>query len=79
VGDHIEVQTSVSFMEAAKGTSKTINITPLTTCKTCTGSGMKPGRNVQSASLVAELGLGTLHVGRISDGFDVWYLWWAKE
>jgi molecular chaperone DnaJ len=43
VGDHIEVQTNVSFMEAAKGTSKTITITPLTTCKTCTGSGMKPG------------------------------------
>lgn len=43
VGDAIEVQTSVSFMEAAKGTSKTINITPLTTCKTCTGTGMKPG------------------------------------
>ncbi|KAG0649479.1 hypothetical protein D0Z07_4507 [Hyphodiscus hymeniophilus] len=43
VGDTIEVQTSVSFFEAAKGTSKTINITPLTTCKTCTGSGLKPG------------------------------------
>lgn len=43
VGDAIEVQTSISFMEAAKGTSKTINITPLTTCKTCTGSGMKAG------------------------------------
>ncbi|RDW79733.1 mitochondrial DnaJ chaperone (Mdj1)-like protein [Coleophoma cylindrospora] len=43
VGDHIEVATSISFMEAAKGTSKTINITPLTTCKTCTGSGLKTG------------------------------------
>jgi molecular chaperone DnaJ len=43
VGDSIEVQTSISFAEAAKGTSKTINISPLTTCKTCTGSGMKPG------------------------------------
>lgn len=43
VGDTIEVQTNISFMEAAKGTSKTINITPLTTCKTCTGSGLKPG------------------------------------
>lgn len=43
VGDDITVQTSISFMEAAKGTSKTINITPLVTCKTCTGKGMKPG------------------------------------
>ncbi|KAM3076942.1 mdj1 protein precursor [Clarireedia jacksonii] len=43
VGDSIEVQTNISFAEAAKGTSKTINISPLTTCKTCTGTGMKPG------------------------------------
>ncbi|KAJ6444631.1 molecular chaperone DnaJ [Purpureocillium lavendulum] len=43
VGDNIEVQASISFMEAAKGTSKTISITPLTTCGTCTGSGLKTG------------------------------------
>ncbi|KAI1312590.1 hypothetical protein F5Y03DRAFT_241709 [Xylaria venustula] len=43
VGDKIEVQTSISFMEAAKGTSKTITIHPLVTCNTCTGSGLKPG------------------------------------
>ncbi len=43
VGDNIEVQASISFMEAAKGTSKTINVMPLVTCKTCTGSGLKEG------------------------------------
>jgi molecular chaperone DnaJ len=43
VGDNIEVQTSISFMEAAKGTSKTIPITPLVSCNTCSGSGSKPG------------------------------------
>lgn len=43
VGEKIEVQASVSFMEAAKGTSKTITIHPLATCNTCTGSGLKPG------------------------------------
>ncbi|KAE8450563.1 hypothetical protein EG329_006294 [Mollisiaceae sp. DMI_Dod_QoI] len=43
VGDTIEVQTSISFQEAAKGTTKTINITPLVTCKTCSGGGLKPG------------------------------------
>ncbi|KAK2608959.1 mdj1 protein precursor [Conoideocrella luteorostrata] len=43
VGDNIEVQASISFMEAAKGTAKTINITPLTACGTCTGSGLKAG------------------------------------
>ncbi|KFA61916.1 hypothetical protein S40285_02821 [Stachybotrys chlorohalonatus IBT 40285] len=43
VGEHIEVQASITFMEAAKGTSKTLNITPLVSCKTCTGSGLKAG------------------------------------
>jgi molecular chaperone DnaJ len=43
VGENIDVQTNISFMEAAKGTSKSITITPLTTCKTCTGSGLKAG------------------------------------
>ncbi len=43
VGDNIEVQTGISFKEAAKGTTKTITITPLTTCKKCTGTGLKAG------------------------------------
>lgn len=43
VGEDIEVQTSVSFMEAAKGTSRDINITPLTECGTCSGDGLKKG------------------------------------
>ncbi|KAI0486188.1 putative mitochondrial DnaJ chaperone [Xylaria cf. heliscus] len=43
VGEKIEVQTTVSFMEAAKGTSKTITIHPMVTCDTCNGSGLKAG------------------------------------
>ncbi|KAI1758651.1 hypothetical protein GGR53DRAFT_221188 [Hypoxylon sp. FL1150] len=43
VGENIEVQTSISFMEAARGTSKTITIHPLVQCNTCSGSGLKPG------------------------------------
>ncbi|KAF7562510.1 hypothetical protein G7046_g1622 [Stylonectria norvegica] len=43
VGDNIEVQASITFMEAAKGTKKTINITPLAPCGTCSGSGLKKG------------------------------------
>ncbi|KAJ6264264.1 hypothetical protein Dda_0408 [Drechslerella dactyloides] len=42
-GDNIDVQTTISFMEAANGTNKTINISPLVTCYTCSGSGLKPG------------------------------------
>ncbi|KAF3941458.1 hypothetical protein ABW19_dt0209276 [Dactylella cylindrospora] len=43
VGEDIDVQTTVSFMEAANGATKSINITPLVTCHTCSGSGLKPG------------------------------------
>ncbi|KAK4499244.1 hypothetical protein PRZ48_009757 [Zasmidium cellare] len=43
VGENIEVQTNISFMDAAKGVQKDIVITPLVQCKTCSGSGMKKG------------------------------------
>ncbi|KAG5980739.1 hypothetical protein E4U55_003707 [Claviceps digitariae] len=43
VGDNIEVQASITFMEAAKGTRHTVNITPLTKCGKCSGSGLKAG------------------------------------
>lgn len=43
VGENIEVQTTISFMEAAKGASKSITIHPMVQCGTCTGSGLKPG------------------------------------
>jgi molecular chaperone DnaJ len=43
VGENIEVNASISFLEAAKGVQKDINITPLVKCKTCSGSGLKKG------------------------------------
>lgn len=43
VGEDIEVQTNISFMEAAKGTGKDIFITPLVQCHTCQGDGLKKG------------------------------------
>lgn len=43
VGDNIEVQTNISFLDAARGVKKEINITPLVECGTCTGSGLKKG------------------------------------
>lgn len=50
VGENIEVQTSISFMDAAKGVAKDIHITPLTTCKTCSGKGMKKGTSKSTCS-----------------------------
>ncbi|PSK33964.1 chaperone DnaJ [Elsinoe australis] len=48
VGDNIEVQTNISFMDAAKGVRKDVHITPLVQCKTCSGSGMKKGATKSS-------------------------------
>jgi len=47
VGENIEVQTNISFMDAAKGVAKNINITPLVPCDTCNGDGMKSGSSRQ--------------------------------
>ena len=43
VGENIEVQTNISFMDAAQGVNKDITVTPQVTCRTCTGSGLKKG------------------------------------
>ena len=43
VGENIEVQTHVSFMDAARGARREIHTTPLVPCRTCAGSGLKKG------------------------------------
>ena len=48
VGQNIEVQTNISFMDAAKGASKDIFITPLVQCGTCSGAGLKKGQKRSS-------------------------------
>ncbi|KAF4552875.1 DnaJ C terminal domain-containing protein 1 [Elsinoe fawcettii] len=50
VGDNIEVQTNITFMDAAKGVRKDVHITPLVQCKTCTGSGLKKGASRSACS-----------------------------
>ncbi|KAI0724273.1 hypothetical protein C8T65DRAFT_625981 [Cerioporus squamosus] len=42
-GGDVEATVGVSFMEACKGTSRTITITPIVKCTTCSGSGLKAG------------------------------------
>ncbi|TFY83736.1 hypothetical protein EWM64_g279 [Hericium alpestre] len=42
-GEDIDVTVGVSFMDAAKGTSRTVNVTPVTNCNTCSGTGLKSG------------------------------------
>lgn len=42
-GSDLEATIGISFMEACKGTKKTINVTPVVDCSPCTGTGLKPG------------------------------------
>lgn len=42
-GDDLEARVGISFLDAAKGVKRTINITPIVNCSTCSGSGLKPG------------------------------------
>ncbi|KAG8953307.1 hypothetical protein FRC04_002717 [Tulasnella sp. 424] len=42
-GADIEMSTTVSFLEAAKGATRTVTIMPIVDCKTCSGSGLKAG------------------------------------
>lgn len=68
VGNDIEIQTSISFMEAAKGGTKSIHINPLMTCKTCSGTGLKSGHKRSSCQRCG--GTGTrVHI--MHGGFQV--------
>lgn len=42
-GDDLEASVNITFADACKGTSRTLNTTPVTDCHTCSGSGLKAG------------------------------------
>lgn len=68
VGQNIEVQTNISFMDAAKGTSKDIHIHPFVQCKTCSGKGLKKG---QSRSTCQKCGGTGTRVHFVQAGFQM--------
>lgn len=68
IGQDIEVQTNISFMDAAKGTAKEIYITPLVQCKTCSGNGLKKG---QSRSACKKCGGTGTRVHFVQAGFQM--------
>ncbi|KAI9006383.1 hypothetical protein DFJ74DRAFT_690643 [Hyaloraphidium curvatum] len=49
-GADIEAQLAVSFMEAAKGAQKPLSFRSVVQCKTCSGSGLKPGAKSKTCS-----------------------------
>ncbi|CAK7566287.1 MAG: mdj1 protein precursor [Sporothrix epigloea] len=68
VGDNIEVQANISFLEAARGVTKSISITPLVTCGTCAGSGLK--KDTKRTSCKSCNGTGT-RVHFVQGGFQM--------
>lgn len=56
VGDNIEVQAHISFMEAAQGTRKKVTISPYVTCGTCSGNGLKVGTQRSSCKVCGGTG-----------------------
>lgn len=63
VGENIEVQTNISFMDAAHGTTKNITITPQVQCGTCTGNGLKKGSSRQTCKTCGGTGTRVIQQG----------------
>ncbi|KAJ3181676.1 hypothetical protein HDU87_000694 [Geranomyces variabilis] len=67
VGRSLKVQMSIPFMEAAKGTTKTINVKTVQKCKPCTGSGLKPGKKASRCDVCG----GNGQVAYVQGGFQM--------
>ncbi|KDQ54776.1 hypothetical protein JAAARDRAFT_71581 [Jaapia argillacea MUCL 33604] len=42
-GEDLEASVGISFTDSCKGTTRTVNVTPVVDCSTCSGSGLKSG------------------------------------
>ncbi|KAI0322300.1 DnaJ protein [Amylostereum chailletii] len=67
-GEDINVSIGLSFMDAAKGTSKTVNVTPVVDCGTCSGTGLKTGAKRTTCSTCGGTGTRTFV---IDSGFQM--------
>lgn len=62
-GDDIDASVTVSFLEACKGVKRSVNISPVMECKSCSGSGLKPGAKRSNCSSCGGSGTRTFVVG----------------
>ena len=67
-GDDIDASVTVSFLEACKGVKRTVNVTPVMDCKTCSGSGLKHGAKRSNCSSCGGTGTRTFV---IESGFQM--------
>ncbi|KAG6910587.1 hypothetical protein DXG01_009538 [Tephrocybe rancida] len=67
-GANIETTVNVSFMEACKGSTKTVHISPVAECGTCSGTGLKQGAKRTTCTSCGGVGTQTYI---ISGGFQM--------
>ncbi|PPQ66118.1 hypothetical protein CVT26_010919 [Gymnopilus dilepis] len=58
-GSDVQVNLTISFLEACKGTKKKVVTTPVVDCSTCSGSGLKSGVNKKPCSTCGGTGTRT--------------------
>lgn len=61
-GDDLEATITLSFLEAANGVKRRLNITPVVDCKPCHGSGLKPGQKKSQCSTCRGTGQQTFQI-----------------
>ncbi|KAK0523216.1 mdj1 protein precursor [Tilletia horrida] len=67
-GDDLEATISISFEEACRGTTRTLNTTPIVNCGTCSGSGMRKGAKKRTCGTCGGTGTRTFV---IQSGFQM--------
>ncbi|GAA6061176.1 hypothetical protein JCM10212_002389 [Sporobolomyces blumeae] len=68
VGDDIEISLAIPFIDAAKGASRTVAISPVVDCHTCKGNGMKEGMKKTTCASCGGTGTRTF---TIQSGFQM--------
>ncbi|KAI8328020.1 hypothetical protein BC941DRAFT_445826 [Chlamydoabsidia padenii] len=63
-GENIQTPLTITFIEAAKGTKKTVWIDQVTRCSSCQGTGMKAGISLGSCHTCQGRGIETVRMGR---------------
>jgi len=67
-GADIDTAVTLSFLEACKGATRKVNISPVKDCDTCSGSGLKPGAKRTSCTTCGGTGTRTFV---IDSGFQM--------
>ncbi|KAK9760520.1 mdj1 protein precursor, partial [Basidiobolus ranarum] len=63
VGDDIRVNLAIDFLEAVKGTTKRITVSPVSVCDPCHGEGLKSGKQKETCKVCGGTGQTTYSIG----------------